>query len=200
MAPTHRVLLTGANGFLGSHILKQLLDHPNTSVRAVVRSDSKVETVKKDFSKYENLDFAIVPDITAPNAFHEALSSSDTPFSLVIHSASPFLYKAVSDNRQFLDPAVHGTTEILKSVKAVAPSVKRVVITSSFASVSDLSHQDRMVGKTYTDDDWNPITWDEALTGEKGAAYQGSKKFAEEAAWKFVKDEKPQFDLATICP
>lgn len=179
MAAKHRVLLTGANGFLGSHILKHLLDYPNVSVRAVVRSASKVEAVKKDFSGYDNLDFAIVPDITVPNAFHEALSSSDTPFNLVVHSASPFLYKAVSDNRQFLDPAVNGTTGILKSVKAVAPSVKRVVITSSFASDADLAHQDKMAGRTYSDDDWNPITWDEALKGDKGAAYQGSKKFAE---------------------
>ena len=179
MAPKHRVLLTGANGFLGSHILKQLLDHPDVSVRAVVRSASKVEAVKQDFNEYDNLDFAIVPDITAPNAFHEALSSSDTPFNLVVHSASPFLYKAVSDNREFLDPAVNGTTEILRSVKAVAPGVKRVVITSSFASDADLAHPDKMAGRTYTDDDWNPITWDQALQGGKGDAYQGSKKFAE---------------------
>lgn len=31
-------------------------------------------------------------------------------------------------------------------------------------------------------------------------AYRGSKKFAELAAWDFVKNEKPQFDLVTLCP
>lgn len=177
---SHRVLLTGANGFLGSHILKQLLDHPGVSVRAVVRSASKVEAVKNDFGAYGNLDFAVVPDITAPNAFHEALSSSDVPFDLVIHSASPFLYKAATNNRDFLDPAVNGTTEILKSVKAIAPAVKRVVVTSSFASVADFPHPDKMAGKTFVDDDWNPITWDEALKAtDKNIPYQGSKTFAE---------------------
>ena len=178
--PHHRILLTGANGFLGSHILKQLLDYPNVSVRAVVRSASKVEAVKNDFSGYDNLDFAVVPDITAPKAFHKALTSSDVPFDLVVHSASPFLYKAISNNRDFLDPAVNGTTEILRSVQAVAPNVKRVVITSSFASVADLPHPEKIAGKTFVDDDWNPITWEEALNAtDKGVPYQGSKTFAE---------------------
>lgn len=177
---SHRILLTGANGFLGSHILRQLLPRPNVSVRAVVRSASKIESVKSDFGTYTNLDFAIVPDITAPNAFHEALSKTDVPFDTVIHSASPFLYSAVTNNRDFLDPAVKGTTEMLESVKAVAPSVKRVIVTSSFAAVGDLANADKMRGRTFTEEDWNPLSWDEAVSSpNKGVAYQASKKFAE---------------------
>src|ERR1700761_1147115 len=177
---SHRVLLTGANGFLGSHILHQLLPRQNVSVRAVVRSESKIQTVKDDFGTFSNLDFAIVPDITAPNAFHEALSKTDVPFDTVLHAASPFLYKAVTDNRVFLDPAIKGTTEILNSIKAVAPSVKRVIVTSSFASVGDLANPESMKGKVYTEEDWNPVPWDEAVSSpNKGVAYQASKKFAE---------------------
>ena len=216
---SHRILLTGANGFVGSHILRQLLPRPNVSVRAVVRSSLKIETVKNDFGSFSNLDFAIVPDITAPNAFHEALSKTDVPFDTVIHTASPFLYKAVSDNREFLNPAVRGTTEILESVKAVAPDVKRVIVTSSFASVGDLANVDAMRGKNYTEEDWNPITWDEAVsTSVKNVWYQASKKFAEvsivlqlrldfstltlskKAAWDFIETEKPGFDVVTLCP
>ena len=47
-----------------------------------------------------------------------------------------------------LDPAIVGTTGILKAVKAHAPSVKRVVITSSFASILDPK---RMEGYTYSE-------------------------------------------------
>lgn len=168
------------DGFVGSHILKQLLDLPNISVRAVVRSAAKVEAVKNDFRPGSNLDFAVVPDITAPNAFNEALTSTNTPFDVVIHTASPFLYKVVKDNREFLDPAINGTTQILKSIKNVAPSVKRVVITSSLGAIADLPHPEKMAGKTYTETDWNPISWDEALTSPAmNMAYQGSKTFAE---------------------
>lgn len=180
MSTSHRILLTGSNGFLGSHILKQLLPRSGVSVRAVVRSPSKVEDVKNDFGSYSNLDFAVVPDITSPNAFHEAFSKTDVPFDIVIHSASPFLFKDVKSNRDFLDPAVKGTTEILKSVKAVAPSVKRVIVTSSFAAVGDLANPEKMYGKMYTDDDWNPVSWEEALESTNSrVGYQGSKKFAE---------------------
>lgn len=35
--------------------------------------------------------------------------------------------------------AVNGTVGILKSIKKSAPSVKKVVITSSFASIMDLT-------------------------------------------------------------
>jgi nucleoside-diphosphate-sugar epimerase len=177
--PTHRILITGANGFLGSHILKQLLPRENVSVRAVVRSDSKIDNVKHDFGTYKNLDFAIVPDITSPNAFDDALTKTDIPFDTVIHSASPFLYTAVKDNREFLDPAIKGTTEILKNVKAVAPNVKRVIITSSFAAIGDLTNPAQMHNKVMTDADWNPVTWEQAVNGNQGVGYQASKKFAE---------------------
>lgn len=75
---SHRVLLTGANGFIASHILSQLLSSPaQHSVRAVVRSQSKVEDVKSLFpsASSKQLDFAIVPDMTKVGAFDEALKS-----------------------------------------------------------------------------------------------------------------------------
>ena len=177
---SHRILLTGSNGFLGSHILKQLLPRPGVSVRAVVRSQSKIDDVKGDFGTFENLDFAVVPDITSPDAFHGALSKTDVPFDTVIHSASPFLYKAVSSSREFLDPAIKGTTEILKNIKAVAPYVKRVIVTSSFAAVGDLVNPGNMAGRVLTEQDWNPVTFDEAVASTSlGVGYQASKKFAE---------------------
>ena len=85
-----RVLLTGANGFVGSHILEQLLLR-GLSVRAVVRSQSKAVQVLSDFPNFgSQLDFGIVPDITAPGAFNEVVQSTP-PFDTVIHTASPFL-------------------------------------------------------------------------------------------------------------
>jgi nucleoside-diphosphate-sugar epimerase len=55
---------------------------------------------------------------------------------------------------------------------------------------------------TYTSSDWNPLTYAESAAPTTSAviAYRGSKKFAELAAWDFVKDNKPAFDIATLCP
>ena len=130
MAPS-RILLTGANGFIGAHILRQLLPRPGVSVRAVVRSPAKVAALQRDFAGFANLDFAVVPDITAPGAFEAALAETEVPFQAVIHTASPFVFKGMSENRRFLDPAVQGTRGILEAIQRVAPRVERVVVTSS---------------------------------------------------------------------
>jgi nucleoside-diphosphate-sugar epimerase len=104
-----------------------------------------------------------------------------------------------NNEKDLLDPAVKGTTEILKSIKKNAPQVKRVVITSSFASIVDLSKGSRP-GYTYSEKDWNPVTWQEAIDGQGGVAYCASKTFAEKALYDFVEKEKPNFTVASICP
>lgn len=56
-----------------------------------------------------------------------------------------------------MDPAVKGTKSILQSIKDVAPSVKRVVITSSLASIQDLA-KGNWPGHVYTEEEWNPVS------------------------------------------
>jgi|TARA_R110002003_G_scaffold121_19_gene10799 nucleoside-diphosphate-sugar epimerase len=97
-----------------------------------------------------------------------------------------------------IDPAVIGTTGILKAIKKSAPSVKRVVITSSFASIVNGS-KGFWPGHTYSEEDWNPITSQEA-TENPMMGYRASKTFAEKAAWDFIEKEKPNFTLSTINP
>jgi nucleoside-diphosphate-sugar epimerase len=81
------------------------------------------------------------------------------------------------------------------------PNIRRVVITSSFASVLDA---DRKAPPyfTYTGADWNPLSYEEAADPKTSAvvAYRGSKKFAELAAWDYVEDKKPGFDIVALCP
>lgn len=101
--------------------------------------------------------------------------------------------------RDLLDPAIIGTTGILKALKKNAPSVKRVVITSSFASIVDGSKGTSIPDKVYSEEDWNPITLEEALQNPSNG-YRASKTFAEKAAWDYVKSEKPNFTITTMCP
>lgn len=53
----------------------------------------------------------------------------------VIHVASPFHFKVTDYAKDFYEPAIHGTTEILKAASG-EKSVKRVVITSSAAAMT----------------------------------------------------------------
>ena len=101
-------------------------------------------------------------------------------------------------HQELLDPAYIGTTGILKSIKKSAPTVKRVVITSSFASIVDPS-KGNWPEHTYSEADWNPMTKEDALQSPQ-AGYRASKTFAEKGAWDFLEKEKPNFSIATICP
>lgn len=65
-------------------------------------------------------------------------------------------------NQQLLDPAIIGTTGILKSIKAAAPSVKHVVVTSSFAAIVNPFKGD-WPEHTYSEEDWSPLTHEQAL-------------------------------------
>lgn len=114
-----------------------------TTVRTQEKAD-KIASAYKDIGK-DKLSFAIVPDIAQEGAFEKAVVS-DPPFDYVvcfwqfivvekfmiliwlqIHTASPFHFNVTDVQKQLLDPAIIGTTGILKSVKKNAPSIKRVV-------------------------------------------------------------------------
>jgi nucleoside-diphosphate-sugar epimerase len=193
-----RVLLTGGSGFIAAHVLEQLLDRGH-SVVTTVRSQQKADNIKKAHPDrgQDKLDFVIVEDIAQEGAFDKAVVS-DPPFEAVVHTASPFHFNVTDVQKQLLDPAIIGTTGILKSIKAHAPSVKRVVITSSFAAIIN-ARKGMWPGHTYTEADWNPVTVEEGLK-DPSTGYRASKTLAEKAAWEFVKNEKPNFTLATVNP
>lgn len=106
-----------------------------------------------------------------------------------------------NNERDLLDPALKGTNEVLKSIQKNNPTVKRVVITSSFASIVDLEKGGRP-GYTYTEKDWNPVTYETASKQDTNGAvaYCASKTFAERAAFDFVEKNKPNFTVSSICP
>ncbi|KAF2205997.1 NADPH-dependent methylglyoxal reductase-like protein GRE2 [Delitschia confertaspora ATCC 74209] len=193
-----RVLLTGGSGFIAAHTLDVLLKHGH-SVVTTVRTQEKADKIKAAYPNYgkDKLDFAIVPDIAVPTAFDQAVVS-DPPFEAVLHTASPFHFNVTDIQKDLLDPAVIGTTGILRSIKRSAPSVKRVVITSSFAAIIEPS-KGFWPGHTYSEKDWNPMTKKDAEESPM-AGYRASKTFAEKAAWEFVEKEEPNFSISTINP
>ncbi|KAJ5727632.1 NAD(P)-binding protein [Penicillium malachiteum] len=191
-----RVLLTGGSGFIATHVLETLLARGH-SVVTTVRSQQKGQAILEAHPELQKdrLNYVIVEDISQANAFDKAVVSKP-PFDAVIHTASPYHFNA-KDAKELLEPAVIGTTGILKSVQQYAPSVKRVIVTSSFAAINNIYTQGK--GKIYSEADWCPIT-EEQANDNPANAYRASKTFAERAAWNFIDTEKPSFDLAVINP
>jgi nucleoside-diphosphate-sugar epimerase len=110
----------------------------------------------------------------------------------VFHTASPVLVGATDPQAEIIDPAVEGTLNVLRSCVKV-PSVKRVVVTSSIVSVL-------FNGKPLSPDVVVDETWfsDLAFCKESKLWYVVAKTLAEEAAWKFAKENG--IDLVTLHP
>lgn len=192
---TETLLVTGASGYLGGHIIKTALDK-GYNVRATARSDSSAKHIAAEFPQHSaQLSYAIVPDMTKMESYEKALHG----VTGIIHAASPFVLNPEDNVKDLLEPAIQGAVTILEAAKKWGDSVKRVVLTSSHASVCDLSKGKRP-GYVYNEKDWNPITFDEAAKADGVVAYCGSKTLAERAAWDWVEKNKPTFDLVTMTP
>ncbi|KAJ3387580.1 methylglyoxal reductase (NADPH-dependent) gre2 [Entophlyctis sp. JEL0112] len=193
MPATPLVLVSGASGFLGCHVVRALLD-AGFKVRGTVRSDAKGAELAKVFVS-DRFSHFVVPDIAAPGAFDKAVVGAD----YVLHTASPFHFN-VTDARDLVNPAVEGTLSMLKAVDAHGPSVKRVVVTSSVAAILNST---QVVPGQVSEDDWNTdMTSEYARLGPAtppGSAYPASKALAERAAWDFMKTKR-NFDLAVVNP
>ncbi|EPX72005.1 NADPH-dependent methylglyoxal reductase GRE2 [Schizosaccharomyces octosporus yFS286] len=190
------VLVTGVTGFIGAHVAVSLVQS-GYAVRGTVRSMEKAEDlVRLNPELKDKVEFVVVKDIVAPNAFDNAVKNCD----YICHVASPFFYENLTDNKaQLLDPAYKGTMNILEA-SCNEPKVKRVVITSSTVTICDFN-KEPYTGYRYTEKDWNPITYEDALTTKNGfSAYCASKKFAEISARNFVKEKQPHFDMCTVNP
>jgi nucleoside-diphosphate-sugar epimerase len=117
-----KVLVTGASGFLGSHIAEQL-SQAGHEVVALVRKSSN----RKFLETLPNVTFAYGAVEDAP-AVDEATRGVDA----IIHSAG--LVKARTA-RDFELINVDGTKNLLAAAKKHAPGLKRFVFVSSLAAV-----------------------------------------------------------------
>lgn len=103
------------------------------------------------------------------------------------------------DPKELIDPAVHGTTGILKSIIAHNPDVKRVVVTSSCGSVLSNLPEPKM----FSEEDWNEQAIEIVEKYGKDAAaqfkYRASKTLAEKAAWAFHSLHKSTVHWDLVC-
>ena len=188
------IFLTGSTGFIAQHIVTDLVAK-GYPVIGTVRSTEKGDRLKKNAG--ELFSYEVVPDIQVEGAFDEALKKHPE-IDIVLHTASPFHFKSVDHERDLLFPAVNGTKTVLAAIKAHAPPVKHVVLTSLYASIgtANLEVDPKQIN---TEQTWNQITWEEAKS-DPVSAYRGLKTFAEKAAWEFLEKEKPNFTLTAINP
>merc|ERR1719242_2554682 len=185
---TKTVCVTGASGYLASHVVKCFVDAGSFEVPGTVRSLARKEKVAHLTTQFPNVKL-FEADLLKEGSFKEAFTGCD----MVIHCASPFLSSFDDPQKELIDPAVAGTTNVMEA--AVACGVKRVVVTSSCAAVmtqDSIRRPQDFVNKVWSHEDWNRES-----TLDDGA-YRLSKQLAEEKAWTYHSDKK--VEVATINP
>lgn len=114
-----RILVTGASGFLGSHIAEQLMQQGH-EIRLLLRPTSSREFLAFPFEE-------AIGDVTDPDSLRSAVAGVD----VVVHSAG--LVKARSEV-EFSRVNTTGTANLLRAVEGGAPALKRFVYISSLAA------------------------------------------------------------------
>jgi dihydroflavonol-4-reductase len=158
------VLVIGANGYLGSHVTRQL-SADGQDVRVMVRAGANTIGI-------DDLDVTrFVGDIRDDQVLRDAMAGCDV------------VYYCVVDTRGWLkDPAplfrtnVEGTRNVLEvaSEPAIAASLQRFVFTSSYVTVG------RKRGRTATEDD--------AIVDRGLTPYVRSRVQAENLVMQYVRD------------
>lgn len=127
------VLITGASGYIGTHLIGDVLKAGHR-VRAAVRSEEKGQAIKELYpSSSSKIEFTIVPDMSQSSAYQNALKG----VSHVFHLAGAMVDKGSDLENDFVNPAVNGTLSILESAKKEG-GIQKVVIVSSFVSLMPL--------------------------------------------------------------
>ncbi|CAD6885987.1 unnamed protein product [Tilletia laevis] len=202
MAPTTSapVLVTGPTGYIGAHVALELLQH-GYRVRGTVRSQKKFDQLvaKSEFARYRDHFEAVVVEDLVTGDFSEAMRGVE----VVIHTASPcFLHTPEDAEDAFLTPAIEGTKNVVNAAVR-SGTVRNIVVTSSLGAV--LSLDDGLpcpepAPRTYTENDWNKATYEEAVKSDMfGFAYSVSKKLAEQAAYDVVKESGKPIKVASLC-
>lgn len=192
------VLVTGASGFIGSHVVNEAL-LLGYSVRGTARSQAKADATSKTFnsSKYST---AIVSDFTHDT---DGIANAVKGVDAIIHVASDTTFS--EDVDAVVGGVVKGVEHFLEAA-AKEPKVKRFVLTSS-STAALLPIPNKEV--TVTKDSWNDVAVDAAYN-KKGESvgpnpypfivYAASKTEGEKAVWKFMKEKKPHFQANAVLP
>lgn len=191
------VVVTGATGYLGSHVALQFLQR-GYRVRGTVRDVAKASWLTSgQFAPFAaQLELVHVGDLGAPRAFDAAVAGA----AAVVHVASDMSFS--NDPNEVIPRTVAGATGILEAA-AAQPSVRRFVYTSSIvAAVMPMPGNDAVVGRDSWNDvatqmAWAPPPYDE---GRSFPVYMASKIAAEKAVWEFAKQRRPAFDVSVISP
>jgi NAD dependent epimerase/dehydratase len=169
-----RVLITGADGFIGSHLTESLV-HAGFLVRAFVMYNSFNSWGWLDHvpAEIKNNIEVFAGDIRDPRGVNEAMRGCDGVLHLAALIAIPYSYHSPDT---FIETNIKGTLNVLQAARELG--VKRIIHTST--------------SEVYGTAQFVPITEKHPLQGQ--SPYSASKIGADQLAYSFYSS----FDLPVV--
>ena len=186
------VLVTGANGYVASWLVKRLLER-GFDVHGTVRDPrdpartSHLRALDRDCPGTLSLFRA---DLLDADGFDRPMAGC----RLVFHTASPLIVREVDNPvRDVIEPATRGTRNVLEAANRT-PSVQRVVLTSSIVAIyGDAADLEGIEGDRFDESHWN------TTSHERHQPYSYSKTLAERLAWEMAENQA-RWDLVAVNP
>ena len=193
---TETSLVTGASGFIASHVVQQLLEsghHVHATVRST-KNEKKIKHLIDMQARWPGKLALFEADLLVPGSFDASVEGC----SIVYHIASPFLTenKIRDGQKEVVEPALKGTQNVLAAVQK-CETVKLVVLTSSVSAIfSDYADVRQMRNNTLSSNYFNTTS---TVTHNP---YAYSKVVAEKEAWKLyeMQPSPRRWELVTINP
>ncbi|KAF9683060.1 hypothetical protein SADUNF_Sadunf05G0172800 [Salix dunnii] len=184
------VCVTGASGFIGSWLIMRLLEKGYT-IRATVRDPDNTKKVKHllELPKADTHMTLWKADLSVEGSFDEAIQGCTGVF----HVATPMDFESKDPENEVIKPTVNGVLDIMKAC-AKAKTVRRIVFTSSAGTVDVEEHKKPV----YDESCWSDLEFVQSVK-MTGWMYFVSKTLAEQAAWKFAKENNMDF-ISVIPP
>ncbi|KAK8295160.1 hypothetical protein V6Z12_D05G045700 [Gossypium hirsutum] len=185
------VCLTGGTGFIGSWLIKRLLQE-GYSVRTTVRADPEN---KRDLTFLTSLPGVaeklkiFSADLNDPNSFDAAIEGSKA----VLHVATPLSFDGKESLEAVTERSTSGALGILKACLR-SKTVKRVVYTSSAATVIYNGQETDMMDESF----WTDVDFVTQKLNPKTHPYLISKTFTERAVLEF--GTQHGLDVVTVNP
>ncbi|MBN8589351.1 MAG: NAD-dependent epimerase/dehydratase family protein [Rhodothermia bacterium] len=136
------VLVTGATGFLGSELVRQLIGKGQT-VRILARKSAQFDLLQDVAGKFE----VAIGDITDPLSVRDAMDG----VQVVYHAAAFVGFGGRKDAEKLRVVNVQGTANVVNSV--LGTQVRRLVLTSSMAAFGRPANQEDVITENQL---WTP--------------------------------------------
>ncbi|WP_136667356.1 NAD-dependent epimerase/dehydratase family protein [Flavobacterium sp. H122] len=159
------ILVTGATGLVGSHLVLRLLER-GKAVKAIYRSENNKDRVQRVFEYYQKADlFAKINWFKADITDVPELETAFQNIEFVYHCAALVSFDP-SEEENLRKINIEGTANVVNL--CIAYNIKKLCYVSSIAALGDLKDFETMVTE---ETEWNP----EALHSDYGISKYGAE-------------------------